>query len=227
MITSDLIDQIATALAAAQGEADGAKKSAANPFFKSRYADLAAVRDAIREPFAKHGLSVVQAPTTAFSGTPEAYTWTAKGSGELRHGVRVFCTVSVRTRLLHRSGQWIEGDPLSALLPNGDPQSVGSAISYLKRYALQAIAGIASEDDDGEATATTAPAAAACAPIPLSHPTGYLVWLDETFRPAAQAGTAALETAWAAAPREFQSHLTRHAPELKATLKAIAARRVA
>jgi len=227
MKTSELIDQIATALSAAQGETDAAKKTARNPFFRSTYADLAAVKDAIREPFAKHGLSFVQFPTTAFQGTPEAYQWTAKGSGEVRHGVRVFTTVAVLTRLLHRSGQWIEGDPVSALLPNGDPQSVGSAISYLKRYALQAIAGIASEDDDAEATATTAPAAAAAELAPVVHPAGYLKWLDETFRPAAKGGTAALETAWSVAPRAFQAHLTQHAPDLKATLKDIAAVRSA
>ena len=128
MKTSELTDQIAAALAAAQGATGAAKKTARNPFYRANYADLAAVIDAIREPFATQGLSFVQVPTTAFTGTPEAYQWTAKGSGEVRHGVRVFCTVSVLTRLWHRSGQWIEGDPVSALLPSGDPQAVGSAI---------------------------------------------------------------------------------------------------
>jgi len=226
MKTSESIDKIATALAAAQGEMDGAKKTARNPFFASRYADLASVKEAIQDPFAKQGLSYIQIPTTAFSGTPEAYEWTAKKSGEVRHGVRVFTTVAVLTRLMHTSGQWIEGEPLAALLPNGDPQAVGSAISYLKRYALQAIAGVASEDDDAEAAQGSDRQSAPVPYAELKHPDGYLDWID-SFRATAMLGTEALERAWSDAPKAFQHHLTTYAAELKATLKAIAARKVA
>ena len=150
MTTSDQINELATALAKAQGEMSGAVKDSSNPFFRSKYADLASVWDACRAPLSKHGLSVVQFPNTAYAGAPEAYEWTAKQSGETRYGVRVVTTVSVVTRLLHASGQFLE-DRVSTMLPTGDPQAVGSAITYLRRYALQAVVGIAPEDDDAEA----------------------------------------------------------------------------
>jgi ERF superfamily len=248
MVTSDAIDRLATALAVAQGEMDGAKKATVNPFFNHKYADLASVKDAIREPFAKAGLSVVQFPQTTFSGDPTAFEWTAKRSGEVRHGVRVFCTVAVVTRLMHSSGQWME-DSVSAMLPNGDPQAVGSAITYLRRYALQSIAGIAAEDDDAEATTRGANAAAAvvAAPVvvptpavavavpppvaapaaraPIQHPTGYLEWFDGLYA-TAMLGTSALQDVWRVAPREFTAHLVSVSPDKWETLKAIAARMV-
>jgi len=223
MITSPEIGQLAAALALAQGEMDGAKKAAVNPFFNHKYADLASVKDAIRVPFATHGLSVVQFPQTTFQGEPAAFEWTAKRSGEVRYGVRVFTVVSVVTRLLHTSGQWIE-DSVSAMLPNGDPQAVGSAITYLRRYALQAVAGIAAEDDDAEAT-TSAPPAAVAVQGPIAHPSGYLPWLDGLHAVAAT-GTAALQDAWKIAAPDYRRHLTATAPEKWETLKAIAARMV-
>lgn len=149
MNTSEKIDMLCAALSKAQGEMEGAIKDANNPFFKSKYADLASVRDATREPFKNHGLAVVQFPKAEFSGTPEPYEWKSK-AGETRYGVRVVCVVSVVTRLVHESGQFME-DAVSTMLPTGDPQSVGSAISYLRRYAWQSVAGVAPEDDDGEA----------------------------------------------------------------------------
>ena len=235
MRTSESIDQLATALSAAQGAMDGAKKGTVNPFFNHKYADLASVRDVLREPFATHGLSVVQFPQTTFSGEPAAFEWTAKRSGEVRYGVRVFTVVTVVTRLMHSSGQWIE-DSVAAMLPNGDPQAVGSAITYLRRYALQAVAGIATEDDDAEGTtrgrlpmapaaARPGPAVVSVALVPIQHPEGYLAWLD-AFRETATRGTAALEAGWFHAPKAFRLHLKTHAPDLVETLKAIAARTV-
>jgi hypothetical protein len=118
--------ELATALSKAQAEIDAAPKSEANPFFKSSYADLATVRSAIREAFGKHGLSVVQIPHT--------------GDG----------TVSVTTILMHASGQFIEGT-LTLRPTKNDPQGVGSAITYARRYSLMAFAGVAPDDDDGNA----------------------------------------------------------------------------
>jgi hypothetical protein len=169
MNTSEQINELATALSKAQGEMGGAVKDAANPFFKSKYADLASVRDATREPFAKHGLSVAQFPKTEFLGEAQPYEWTAK-SGETRYGVRVVCVVSVVTRLMHASGQFLE-DAVSTMLSTGDPQAVGSAVSYLRRYAWQCVAGVAPEDDDAEAatgqgTTTAATPRAASGPMP-------------------------------------------------------------
>lgn len=136
MTKSESIAELAKALAVAQGEIQNAKKDSENPFFKSRYADLAAVRESIQGPFAKNGLAVVQLPSTMF---------TQDGS-----------IVSVETILMHASGEWVSGEQ-SVLLPQADPQKIGSATTYLRRYGLSAIAGVASEmDDDGNAASQPA-----------------------------------------------------------------------
>ena len=126
MKTSEQINEIATALSKAQAEMTGAKKSSKNPFFKSSYSDLASVCEAISGPFANHGLSYIQSPE--FS---EQY-------------------IQVVTRIMHSSGQWVEG--VVTLPPTkNDAQGYGSAITYGRRYGLQAMAGIPSVDDDGQA----------------------------------------------------------------------------
>lgn len=127
MKTSDQINELCSALSKAQGEMTGAKKASANPFFKSQYADLASVMEAIAKPFSSHGLSYVQSASTVDG-------W-----------------ISVTTRILHESGQWIESDPLILPPVKADPQAFGSAVSYAKRYSLQAFAGVPSVDDDGNA----------------------------------------------------------------------------
>lgn len=134
MNKSEQINELAAALSAAQHELDNAVKDAANPFFKSRYADLASVREALREPFHNHGLAYTQTLDQAEAG------------------------VVVETTLLHKSGQWLSGR-LTVRPVKDDPQGIGSAITYARRYSLQAIAGIAADDDDGEA-ACGRPAAA-------------------------------------------------------------------
>lgn len=123
------IGELATALALAQAEMKAAPKTSENPFFKSKYADLSAVWDACRGPLTKHGLSVSQIPTTD----------------------------GVITVLMHTSGQWISGTLL--LKPDKEtPQAVGSAITYARRYALAAIVGVATEDDDAESAMDRRPA---------------------------------------------------------------------
>lgn len=126
MKTSESIKEIATALSKAQSQMTGAKKATSNPFFKSQYADLSAVMEAISKPFADNGLSYIQSP---------GFT------GEL---------VSVTTRIMHTSGEWIEGETVLPPTKN-DAQGYGSAITYAKRYGLQAMAGVPSVDDDGNA----------------------------------------------------------------------------
>lgn len=118
------IGELAKALATAQGAMENASKDKLNPHFKSKYADLGSVWDAIREPLSKNGLSVVQLPCTDDGGK-----------------------VQVTTLLMHASGQWIEAT-YSLRPTKDDPQGVGSAITYMKRYALAGI-GVAPEDDDG------------------------------------------------------------------------------
>ena len=148
--TSEQVDALMAALATAQANIKGALKDSENPFFRSRYADLASIWDACRGPLTAQGLAVVQSPSTQFTGEPEVYTYKSR-AGEERSGVRIATTVQVVTRLCHSSGQWIEGVS-AAMLPSADPQAVGSAITYLRRYSLAAMVGVAPEEDDGEAT---------------------------------------------------------------------------
>ena len=125
MKTSESVAAIQAAFTKAQSEMGGAVKDSANPFFKSKYADLVAVIKAIKEPFEKNDLSYMQFPIT----TPEG--------------------IGVITRINHKSGEFIESEftlPLTKL----DPQAAGSAITYARRYALQAICGVPAVDDDAE-----------------------------------------------------------------------------
>ena len=129
MNQSESVANLCAALVKAQAEMSGAVKDSANPFFKSKYADLQSVIKAIKEPFAKHGLAYTQFPYNDDNG--------------------VGANVGVVTRLVHSSGEWIECSytlPLTKL----DPQAAGSAITYARRYALQAMAGIPAVDDDAE-----------------------------------------------------------------------------
>jgi len=132
MNKSDTIKELAIALNKAQAEMSGAKKSAANPFFKSKYANLEEVIACVKEPFADNGLSFMQFPITE----------------DDRAGVE--------TIVMHESGEWISGSFM--LKPTKlDPQGQGSSFSYAKRYALQSILGIPSEDDDGNAASAKKP----------------------------------------------------------------------
>ena len=135
MNKSETLGELAKALAKAQGELSNAKKSASNPFFKSKYADLAEVINVVKPVFSKEGLSVTQMPS-------------------YDAGI-----VSVETLLLHSSGEWISS-VISAPVSKQDAQGVGSAISYCRRYALSAVASIGSEDDDGNSAVGKVPKAA-------------------------------------------------------------------
>lgn len=123
---SPAINELATALAKAQGAMENALKDTSNPFFKSKYADLASVWGAARKPLSDNGLSVIQ---------------TTNGDTDV---------VTVITTLFHSSGQWIRGTLRMRPVKN-DPQGVGSCITYARRYALAAMVGVAPEEDDGEA----------------------------------------------------------------------------
>ena len=127
---SEQIGELAAALAKAQAVMQGATKDATNPHFKSKYADLASIWDACRKPLSDNGLAVVQSPVDAEAGS-----------------------VGLTTTLLHSSGQWISAT-VSAPLQQNTAQAVGSAITYLRRYALAAMVGVAPDDDDGNAAST-------------------------------------------------------------------------
>lgn len=129
MKTSENVNEIGKAMACVQGEMKPAIKDSNNPFFKSKYSNLTSVWDSIREPLMRNQISVFQDVVTTENG------------------------VSVTTKLIHSSGQWIDFGPLEIPLSKRDAQAIGSATSYAKRYSLSAACGVVTDDqdDDGEA----------------------------------------------------------------------------
>lgn len=125
-VMSPSIGALASALAKAQEHIDGAKKDSKNPFFKSQYADLSSVWDACHKHLSANGLSVVQTSEDTPTGK-----------------------VVINTFLLHSSGEWIRST-LSVPTKANDPQAVGSALTYARRYALSAMVGVCPIDDDAE-----------------------------------------------------------------------------
>src|ERR1051326_3359862 len=124
-LKSEGIGKLAGALSKAQSKFTGAVKDAQNPFYKSKYADLESVWEAIKGPLSENGLSVTQ--TTDITET----------------GTLVLITI-----LMHaESGEWVMGKyPLNPKA--NDPQSLGSAVTYARRYALAAMVGMYQVDDD-------------------------------------------------------------------------------
>jgi hypothetical protein len=118
--------QIATALLKAQSEMSNPKKGATNPFFKSKYADLNAIREAVIPTLNDNGISVLQ-PIVHVEGKN-----------------------FVKTILLHESGELMES--LTEIIYNkvNDAQAQGSGISYARRYALQSFVCVGADDDDGQ-----------------------------------------------------------------------------
>lgn len=127
MRSSETIGALAEALAAAQGEFQAVPKTADNPFFKSKYADLPDVVMAASPILSKHGLAVTQLPD--FDGEHDLLT----------------------TRVVHKSGEWIEAS-MRLYLPKADAQGQGSAITYGRRYSYSGGVGVVTDvDDDGNA----------------------------------------------------------------------------
>ena len=127
MLKSEQVNELAAALAKAQGQLEGAKKSSSNPFFKSKYADLAECWNTCREALTANEISVIQMPE------------------EINENGRL----NITTMLAHSSGQYISST-LTMTVTKLDPQAIGSAITYGRRYALAAMVGLGQEDDDGE-----------------------------------------------------------------------------
>lgn len=128
MRNSESLASISPALVKAINAIEGVKKGAANPFFKSKYANLESVIEAAHDALAANGLAVMQGP-----------------------GPMDGNCITLTTRLIHTSGEWIETD---FSLPAGkmDPQAAGSAITYARRYSLMAMLNMPAVDDDGEAS---------------------------------------------------------------------------
>lgn len=123
---SESIGALAAALSKAQADITGALKDSSNPFFKSKYADLASCWDACRKQLAANGLSVMQTTRMTEQG------------------------LMLVTTLAHSSGEWMAGE-MPVLTKDSSPQAQGSGITYARRYALAAIVGLAQIDDDAEA----------------------------------------------------------------------------
>lgn len=127
MNQSESIANLAKALSTVQGKLTYAKKDSKNPFFKSNYADLESVWDACRDLLSANGLAVSQFPGT-YSDLDKS--------------------MSLTTILSHESGEWISQE-MSLPVSKVDAQGAGSAITYMRRYALAAVVGVVQADDDG------------------------------------------------------------------------------
>jgi hypothetical protein len=147
---SQSISAIAKALIKAQTEMSTPKKTSNNPFFKSKYADLNEIREACLPAFNENDISVWQ-PTITIEGKP-----------------------FVKTVLLHESGEWIAGFTEIICNKVNDAQSHGSGVTYARRYGLQSMANLGSEDDDGNA---------ASKPQSKQTETTGKVWLNPNTKP--------------------------------------------
>lgn len=125
MLQSESIKELATALAKAQGALKPAVKDSLNPHFKSKYADLASVWEACREPLSSNGIAIVQFPANFENNV-----------------------MTLITRITHSSGEWLQ-QTMTCPVTKPDAQGIGSSLSYMRRYALSAVVGIYQDDDDG------------------------------------------------------------------------------
>ena len=125
MNSSDSIKELATALSIVQGQLTFAKKDSKNPFFKSNYADLESVWDACRDLLSSNGLAIMQFPGDYIDGN-----------------------MALNTIITHKSGEWISQE-MSVPVSKPDAQGAGSALTYMRRYALAAVVGVVQADDDG------------------------------------------------------------------------------
>ncbi len=125
---SEKIGALALALALAQGEMTTASKDGENPHFNSKFATLASIWETCRGPLTKNKLAVMQGVSPSGPGAPGIF-W---------------------TMLVHESGEWVRSE-MPLLLTKADPQGVGSALTYYRRYCLAAMVGIVQDDDDGNA----------------------------------------------------------------------------
>jgi hypothetical protein len=132
MNSSASVKELATALAIVQGQLTFAKKDSKNPFFKSNYADLESVWDACRDLLSTNGLAIMQFPGDYVDGN-----------------------MTLTTVMTHSSGEWVAQN-MSLPVSKPDAQGAGSAITYMRRYALAAIVGVVQADDDGNSASEKA-----------------------------------------------------------------------
>lgn len=131
MLKSDNIDLVAKALAVANKSIGKATKESNNPFFKSKYADLAQIIEVVKEPLSEQGLVILQPQKTVLEQDK--------------------LNTYVETIIMHESGQFLGSETLVICAKQNDPQALGSGITYARRYGLQSLLNIPAVDDDGEA----------------------------------------------------------------------------
>ena len=196
--TDNAISDLHEAMAAAFGKIEGAIKGKTNPAFRSKYADLAAVVDAVKPALAEHGLWFRQVFHPAEGG------------------------VCVETFIHHSSGASIGCGPLFLPAMKMDPQGYGSAITYARRYSLMAAFGVPAEDDDGSG----GPMRAAPRQAPAQAPDdGETTVILGSLREAAMEGMEALRVRLAAIPAGPAKRAVweQHAASLKAVAEKVAA----
>jgi hypothetical protein len=154
MKTSDNVDKIIPAFIAFQGDMPSVPKDGNNPHFKSKYATLGAITEATRPHLAKHGLGYTQ-----FMSNRDGYQL-------------------IVTRIMHISGQWMEDDGYILNPTKNDPQGMGSAVTYARRYTLGASLGIITEDDD-DGNRASEPAKPAPQPAKPAKPLAEPDWFTE------------------------------------------------
>jgi phosphomevalonate kinase len=132
MKTSESIKQIAEALVSAQKEIRFAAKDSTNPHFKSKYANINSVIEAVKKPLNDNGIAILQSLSPSDDNK-----------------------LHLTTRLLHSSGEWIE-DTAVCPIQKQDPQGLGSAISYIRRYSISSLCALYADDDDGQFAALNA-----------------------------------------------------------------------
>lgn len=178
---------IYAAFVKAQKEFAPALKSATNPHFKSKYADLSACVEAVIDALHNHGLAMIQRTHDDDKG------------------------VTVETVFIHESGESMEGGRLHVPAAKQDPQGYGSALTYARRYSLMAACGIAPEDDDGNA-ASKAPARQQQAPA--RRPIAEKAVTDPAVLIKAMEATKSLDSLKTAFASAWKA--SSHAPEVKA-----------
>jgi hypothetical protein len=132
MKTSDSIKHIAEALVLAQKEIKFASKDSTNPHFKSKYANINSVIEAVKAPLNNNGIAILQSLSPSDDNK-----------------------LHLTTRLIHSSGEWIE-DTAVCPIQKQDPQGLGSAISYIRRYSISSLCALYADDDDGQSAALNA-----------------------------------------------------------------------
>ena len=172
MKTSEAIGKVSAAFVAAQSDMNGLRKDGKNPFFSSNYITLDSILEYVRPILTAHGIALLQS-----------------NSGVLQNTDNEIVGLTVTTRLQHSSGEWIENEvtlPVVARIDRTgkaqplDPQSLGSGLTYGRRYALTALLGIGAEvDDDGNAASRTKEWKQQAAPKAASAPKAEVPLLQQ------------------------------------------------